>query len=306
MKPHYSKQVDLLLTVLSDVMRSPDIALKGGTAINLFLLDMPRLSVDIDLAYLKILPREDSLKAMHDVMTEIAERLSSYPNLKVETKYTQDRLPKQILVKQNDISIKIELNLVIRGAVFDPIPLEICEKARTLYKKEITVQGLSFEDLYAGKFCASLDRQHPRDLFDVLCFFEKFALTEKLKNAFLVYLLSTSRPIHEILQPSLLDQQAIYESEFESMTDEPITYVQLEQARVRLIEMLNKALSPQDKDFLISFEQGDPQWDLFPITHAKDLPAVKWKLHNVNQMDAEKRSASVVELERKLGITMYS
>lgn len=225
MKPHYSKQVDLLLTVLSDVMRSPDIALKGGTAINLFLLDMPRLSVDIDLAYLKILPREDSLKAMHDVITEIAERLSSYPNLKVETKYTQDRLPKQILVKQNDISIKIELNLVIRGAVFDPIPLEICEKARTLYKKEITVQGLSFEDLYAGKFCASLDRQHPRDLFDVLCFFEKFALTEKLKNAFLVYLLSTSRPIHEILQPSLLDQQAIYESEFESMTDEPITYV---------------------------------------------------------------------------------
>ena len=299
-RPLYSSQVNLLLTVLSDVTRSPDIALKGGTAINLFLLNMPRLSVDIDLTYLKILPREESLKAISKAMEEIFQRLVSYPNMKVEKKTTQEEVPKQILLKLKNVSIKIEINHILRGSVYIPVSLTLCDKAKALYAKEIEVQLLSFEDLYAGKFCAALDRQHPRDLFDVYYFFQKFEFTEKLKNAFIAYLLSTNRPIHEILKPSVLDQKEIYVREFESMTDEPISYRQLEESRLRLIETLNQSLTTKDKDFLISFEQGEPNWSIFPISHAQDMPAIKWKLYNIHQMDPEKRKISVMNLQKKL------
>ena len=230
----YSKQVDLLLSILGDVVKSPDIALKGGTAINLFLLDLPRLSVDIDLTFLKVLPREASLEAISFALNEMAQRLSIYPLVETTLNYTTDGLPKQLLVKRENVSVKIELNLVLRGAVYDPVILKSCQRAKDLYGKELSIQCLSFEDLYAGKFCAALDRQHPRDLFDVYYFFEKFKFTEKLKNAFLVYLISTSRPVHEVIQPSLIDQRALYKQEFESMTDETITYAQLEQARLKL------------------------------------------------------------------------
>lgn len=301
--PPYSKQVNLLLTVLVDVMRSPDIALKGGTAINLFLLDMPRLSVDIDLTYLKILSRAQSIKEISTIIEEIFQRLTSYPNIIVEKKTSHEGTPKQLLIKSKEASIKIEINFVLRGSVFSPTLLHLCEKAKTLYAKEIEVQCLSFEDLYAGKFCAALDRQHPRDLFDVHYFFQKFKLTENLKNAFIAYLLSTNRPLHELLIPSLLNQKEVYSREFESMTEERISYSQLEQARVKLIDTLNKALTIQDKEFLLSFEQGAPNWSLFSLPHIQDMPAIKWKLYNINKMDPKKIKASTQALQEKLKLS---
>ncbi len=58
----YYDQVELLLTVLPALNEVKDFALKGGTSINLFFRDMPRLSVDIDLALIKILDRDSSIK----------------------------------------------------------------------------------------------------------------------------------------------------------------------------------------------------------------------------------------------------
>lgn len=296
----YSKQVDLLLSILEDVMKSPDIALKGGTAINLFLLNMPRLSVDIDLTYLKILPRDESLNSIKKIFSDINHRLSKYPDIRTEIKYTQDGIPKQILVKRNTIMVKVELNLVLRGCVYDTTILNICSKAQDLYAKDLSIECLSFEDLYAGKFCAALDRQHPRDLFDIHYFFQNFEISEKLKNAFIVYLLCTNRPIHEILRPTLLNQQVLFKNEFESMTSEPFFYEDFIKARIQLIKIIHNMLTPLDKEFLLSFEMGFPKWELLTISHSKDMPAVKWKLHNIKLMSNDKRKLSVDKLQEKL------
>ena len=64
MLDRYVAQVRLLLSVLPDIAREPVFALKGGTAINLFYRDMPRLSVDIDLTYLPVADRQSSLEDM--------------------------------------------------------------------------------------------------------------------------------------------------------------------------------------------------------------------------------------------------
>lgn len=58
----YKRQVNLLLKVLPEVSKESNVALHGGTAINLFVRNMPRLSVDIDLTYIPIESRKISLE----------------------------------------------------------------------------------------------------------------------------------------------------------------------------------------------------------------------------------------------------
>lgn len=85
-------------------------------------------------------------------------------------------------------------------------------------KLNLNVRVLSLEDTYGGKICAALDRQHPRDLFDIKLLLENEGLTEKIKKAFIVYLISHDRPIVEVLNPGLQDIKQIFENEFAGMT----------------------------------------------------------------------------------------
>src|SRR3546814_1358815 len=75
------------------------------------------------------------------------------------------------------------------------------------------MQVVALPDLYAGKIAAALDRQHPRDLFDILHLYENEGITDDLFRAFLVYLVSHNRPAHELLAPHLLDLEDCYRSE---------------------------------------------------------------------------------------------
>ena len=300
MQAPYSNQVDLLLSVLGEVVKSPDIALKGGTALNLFLLDMPRLSVDIDLCFLPILPRQESLERISTVMMEIANTLSSNFSLQTNLKKTHDQIPKQLIVSEKGVTIKIEINLILRGSVFGIEKKDLCLSAQKRYGKFLSVNCLSFEDLYAGKFCAALDRQHPRDLFDIYLFFKNFSFSEKLKQAFIAYLISTNRPVHEVICPNLLNQEEIYHKEFLGMTHELISYKELETARLYLIRTILQSLSKEDKRFLVSIEEGSPDWNLYEASHVKNFPGIQWKIFNVQKMDADKRLQSVVQLKSKL------
>jgi len=71
-RDRYLAQVQLLIRVLPIVAGEKDFAIKGGTAINLFVRDMPRLSVDIDLTYLPIAPYDEALVAIGAAMTRLA------------------------------------------------------------------------------------------------------------------------------------------------------------------------------------------------------------------------------------------
>ena len=76
MDKHYADTVRLLLNIAPDVFDNDIFAMKGGTAINLFLRDMPRLSVDIDVVYLPWqTPRDEALQAINQELAAIAQRV---------------------------------------------------------------------------------------------------------------------------------------------------------------------------------------------------------------------------------------
>ncbi len=192
---------------------------------------------------------------------------------------------------------------MLRGTVYPAILQESCTIIKTKYGTSLRVNTLSFEDLYAGKFCAALDRQHPRDLFDVMIFYENNnKITDKLKKAFLVYLISCNRPISELINPNRLDQSLIFEREFAGMTNSGVSYKALAENREFFINDLNNALNQQDREFLISFKLGQPSWDHLGLDHIRNMPSIKWKLHNLALMSSKKHEIALNILKQKLEV----
>jgi hypothetical protein len=151
---------------------------------------------------------------------------------------------------------------------------------------EIAVVSLA--DLYAGKLCAALDRQHPRDLYDVKLLLENEGITEEIRKAFLVYLISHPRPISEILNPTLKELQPVYDGEFVAMTPQPVALESLIETRKNMIHLLNSAMTESERRFLLSFKSKDPDWSLLGVGGVSELPAVRWKLINLRNMPVEK------------------
>lgn len=138
--------------------------------------------------------------------------------------------------------------------------------------------------LYGGKICAALDRQHPRDLFDVKYLLENIGFTEEIKQGFIYCLLGSERPINEMLNPNLLDQKLAMENQFAGMTMEPFAYEEYERVRKRLVEQILKDLTPEDKKFLLGFKSLSPIWDKYNYAN---FPSVRWKLQNLEKLKNE-------------------
>ena len=162
------------------------------------------------------------------------------------------------------------------------------------------MQLLSFEDLYAGKLCAALDRQHPRDLYDVRFLLKNEGMSEKLKDAFIVYLLGHPRPMSEVIKPRLKDIEAIYHNEFRGMTVDEVSLESLLETRNEMITRLHNALTDKDKQFLLAVKRGDADWSSFVLPEAYHLPAIQWKLHNLAQMQINKRKHALTALENAI------
>ncbi len=300
----YLSQVDLLLKCLPHVASCENFALKGGTAINFFLLDMPRLSVDIDVTFLPIKAREESLQEIELSLIKIADSIKrAIPQTLIE--YTREKKRNSIiklLIKQNDTFVKIEPNLILRGTVF-PVTLNtLSKKIEERFGKAITVSTLSREDLFGGKICAALDRQNPRDLFDIKQLFEHEGLTANVRKAFVIYLASHNRPMHELLNPTLLNIQPLFENEFIGMTEEPVTCDELDVVRKTLISCINSDLSNDERLFLLSLKKGEPQWSYIDVEGIENLPAIQWKVANINKMERAKHAKAVESLQRILGL----
>jgi predicted nucleotidyltransferase component of viral defense system len=294
----FSNQVRLLVSVLPFVAKEKCFALKGGTALNLFIRDMPRLSVDIDLAYLPIQDRETSLTEIDAALKRIKKQITS---TLVGAEVSESMLPStdkciRLTLKYNHAQIKIEVTPVIRGSIHPTTIKNISPNTQAEYGT-VSMQLLSFEDLYGGKMCAALDRQHPRDLFDVHYLLQNEGITEALKNTFIVYLLSHPRPMAELLAPRMKNIKALYEKEFAGMTTDAIGLETLLKARIDLVHKIHKQLSEEDKTFILSVKSGEPKWDIFAYPAAKNLPAIKWKLHNLSKMSKEKRKTALKKLE---------
>ena len=160
---------------------------------------------------------------------------------------------------------------------------------------------LSFADLFGGKICAALDRQHPRDLFDIKYFLENESFTKEVRKSFIVYLISHPRPIHEVLSPNLKDISNMFNDEFQGMTILEVTLGhELVQARDKLIKSIRENLTIEEKNFILSIKDLQPKWDLLELKGVDKLPAVKWKLLNLKKMDKNKRKLQYQQLEQKL------
>ncbi len=301
MKHRYFDQVQLLLKLLPLTLEDPSFALKGGTAINLFFRDMTRMSVDIDLCYLKLASRDEALKEIEAGLESIANNIKNqFPEVRVETKYTKDAQAKNIMVCHNGVTVKIEINLIVRGALFPCTSVYLCEAASKSFNTKIAARCLDFADVYGGKICAALDRQHPRDWYDCWVLLENEGITENIRKAFLLYLLSGKRPIAEMLYPLPVDQRLLFTNELEGMNEFIPDYKILSDVRVRLVDALQSSITEDERLFLLSFKRGAPEWGKSGITGLENFPAVKWKLLNIQRMSTEKHRSAVSKLKQIL------
>lgn len=298
-------QADLLVQVLPFVHAEACFALKGGTAINFFVRDFPRLSVDIDLVYLPVEDRIATLRGIDAALLRIAAAVRrALPGVQVREQRPVGGggVVKLALRTANGAEVKIEPSTVLRGVVFPTVDRTLVPKAATLFGRSVTMRVVSLADLYGGKLCAALDRQHPRDLFDVHGLFEAEGLTDDIRRAFVVFLASHDHPIGELLRPNLKDLRQVYADQFSGMTTDPVPLTVLESAREKLIERINTDLTRAEREFLLSLKQGDPRWDLLGLPGVERLPGPQWKLYNLRKMDPKKRGEAVARLREKLGL----
>lgn len=297
----YRDQADLLIKALPIVMKEEDFALKGGTAINLFIRDMPRLSVDIDLTFLPLLDRPTTIEKINEKMAATAQRLQRLlPSSQTTLIHTNEGVCRNIQLNQAESVIKIEINHVLRGQVMPEKTLPLCLKAQEEFEAFFEVRCLAFEDLYGGKLCAALSRQHPRDLFDVKLLLEAEGISDQLRKVFLVYMASGNGSISNMLDLKFKNVRLEFDREFLGMSFMEASYEDLERTREKLIKTIQNGLTEDEKEFLLSFKSGNPKWDLLGFEHLQNLPGLQWKLRNIKKMESAKRHQLLKKLEQTL------
>jgi predicted nucleotidyltransferase component of viral defense system len=297
-------EADLLLRVLPYVAAEKDFALKGGTAINFFLRELPRLSVDIDLTYLPLSPREESLEAISAALERISKSIRhAIPAAQVQENFlAKPRRLSKLFIRERTVQIKIEPNEVLRGSVYPAEERSLSKHAEKFFGRYAAIKTLSAADVYGGKICAALDRQHPRDFFDIKVLLENEGITEDVRKAFVVYLACTDRPMHELFGAARRDFRPVFETEFLGMALVPIRYEELESVRDTLVPQLKAGLTMQEKQFLVSLKEGNPQWELLGLPGIDQLPGVQWKLMNIRKMDKRKHAQMLAKLRKVLDL----
>jgi len=305
----YYKQVALLVNCLPYVAGESCFALKGGTAINLFVQNFPRLSVDIDLVYLPLEPRSDALINIRTALERVTKKINDIANLSAVFQNSKsDEL--RVIVStagriQDSAQIKIEVSPVARGTLHEVTHRDINEQVEEEFGFA-SIQTVSLPDLYGGKLCAAMDRQHPRDLFDVKILLESTGINRELFVGFLAYLLMHNRPMAEVLSPRWKDISDTFNKEFHGMTFESIDLSDLQAVPDAIEKSLKKHFTQTDIDFLLSFKSGEPDWSLSPHSQLKRLPAVQWKLFNIQKMSVEKRKSALVNLSESMLVWLES
>lgn len=279
MEKQYELQAALVVRVLADVALENCFAIKGGTAINLFELDLPRLSVDVDLTFVKVAGREESSKEIYHALERTTVALKRHG---VDARQVGNEFARKIYCSDGEVSIKIEPNFILRGTAFPVRNMSVCEKAQEKFGM-VRMQVLSFQELYGGKVCAALDRQHPRDLFDMVQFYKAHSLAE-IKEGFLVLALGHNRPLHELLAPVPQDQSATFDQQFAGMSDVPFSYDEHQAVLTRLMRDVCALFDDGDRQRLLEFVSLSGVDNPWNIPHFDELPAIRWKRRNLDSL----------------------
>ncbi len=300
----YADTVRLLLAAAPAVFANDIFAMKGGSAINLFVRDMPRLSVDIDVVYRPWqTPREEALAAVADEIDAIAERLASR-GMRTRKVAARDLDDTKLLIEYQGSQVKVEVNVVFRGTVLPVERRTLTVSTAEMFGAELELPVLATAELYGSKLVAAMDRQHPRDLFDVLQMFASDGLSDAMVECFVIYLAGHNRPIHEVLFGNDKDIADEFHNTFVGMTTDPVSLDALLETRARLRAELPQRLTGEQRQFLKGLARAQPDWTLLQCPHAAELPALRWKLANLETFrkrrprDFENQAK---ELDAKLG-----
>jgi predicted nucleotidyltransferase component of viral defense system len=296
----YYRQAKLLLRILPIIERYPIFALKGGTAINFFIRDMPRLSVYIDLTYVPIDKREPALVSISSALDNIGsdiKRLIS--NAAVIPRRTGKNIT-GISVRADGCNVKIEPNSILRGTIYEPVMMTVTPRVQEMFELAVEARVLNTADIYGGKICAALDRQHPRDFFDIKLLLDNEGIKDDVRKSFVVHLVSHDRPMAELLRPRYQDIKKVFENEFDGMTFVKSSLRGLEEAREILVRKIHKGLTDKEKKFIVSVKKSKPEWELLGLRGIDLLPAVQWKLLNISRMGKVKQNAALKKLEKSL------
>lgn len=275
----YEDKVKLLVRILPYIAKEKIFALKGGSAINLFYKNLPRLSVDIDLSYILFDKRDIAYKNINNSLLNIADNLKI---IGIKTMLLGQE-NKKLICSDNITSIKIEPNYVIRGFIYEPQEKETCEivSRRFGYAK---MKIVSKSELYGGKICAAIDRQHPRDLFDIKEFLDMKELDEDIINGFIIMLLGHDRTFHDLLNPNISDKRDVLEKDFVGMTDKIFTYQDHVETLTKLINIIKSNIKKY-KEILLKFVSLDNSWiKKLDIQNIDKLPAIQWKIKNLEKL----------------------
>ncbi len=295
----YFPVVKLLLRCLPEVAKETAFALKGGTAINLFVRDFPRLSVDIDLTYLGLEDHDEATKSVAAGLTRMAKSIrKAIPTANIQEAKDKAGNVHKLMVTNEGHQIKIDAPPVMRGSVYGTEKRKLSKKAEDLFEMSATIESLKLADLYGGKLCAAMDRQHPRDLFDVKLLLENEGITKEIRRAFVVYVASHKRPINELLNPNLKDIAKTYKSEFQGMAEPEVELEALLKTRDQFIAILKKDLVEEERRFLLSIKECAPNWELLGIPGLEKLPAILWKLTNLEQLKKKNKAKHQEQVDR--------
>ena len=289
----YAQKVELLLRLMPIVMDEGVFAVHGGTAINLFLKDLPRYSVDIDLTYIPLADRKQSLDDINFHLASICEKAKKvFKGMHIVPNYNTCKL----LCEWRGKQVKVEVNQTKRGLVGgEAISVPLSDKAQDEFGLYCEANIVPLTQLYGGKIAAALSRQHPRDLFDVK--YMDIPLAD-CREGLIFCLLGSDRPIHESFIPRLIDQREAMVNQFDGMTDIPFTYEEFEDTRKKLITDVNGMMTDSDKKFLVDFEQGKPEWAGYEYEYMRNYPSVKWKLINLAKLAKQNHDKLAEEADK--------
>lgn len=278
MEERFAKQVELLLRVAPEISKIEEFALHGGTAINLFHHNMPRLSVDIDLTYVPFENRTNDLRNISLLLKKLSERLrKTIPAIQIHFKNT-DNIEEKLFCRLQNNEIKIEVNTINRGILGKTERHILCGAAQKKFNTFFEMQLVPVHQLFGGKIVAALDRQHPRDIFDTMQLLKYTGLTAQIMIGFLFCLFSSNRPFGELFHPNRLNQSNIIETHFKGMTDIPFSIQTFESERERLINTVKSKISNNQKALILSVAKGEPEW---LYEDWSKFPGIAWKLKNI-------------------------
>jgi len=288
----YQRAVSLLLRLIPIVFTSDVFALKGGTAINLFMSPVARLSVDLDLVFLPLgLPRDEALAAISRELDAVRERAAAI-GLTVRSARRVAGDDTQMLVSDGQTEVKVEVNQVFRGSLLPPRMVPLHPTAQEMFATQAVARLLADPEVYAGKAVAALDRQHPRDLFDVWIRNRHGGYSSGDLDVFAVYLAGHNRPPHEILGGRDKPLADLYVASLVGMSSGTVPSVEeLHETRRQLRHDVLRRMSPQARDFLRSFFALTPAWEVLPFAGLERLPALQWKLQNLQTFKSRRPKA---------------